>query len=300
MPACPLVGHAPEAAPGGSPACLLACSRRVRRCSVRPRSCPEGHLPCPGSVSPPPYLAAPSPPPLSLASAPAATTLPHPRTSPPHILHHHQQQHHPPTHPPQPPVPRRYQSTISGSFQVVEIIETFVNYMENLERCICIVYDSTAMYTGALGLKAIRLTDTFVEAYKEGERASGSPAGVSGWGGGWGRGKGKKRGSCWVSHAWVPEGGSAAASMQRCAASGSPGAGPAGGRLRRTPAACLGPPPPCPSCSRREPDHREDPGQGAVVAGRVCGDPHHHPQLGHGGGAHGGDRAAHRGHAAGL
>ena len=57
---------------------------------------------------------------------------------------------------------------MSGSFQVVEIIDTFVNYMENLERCICIVFDSTATYTGALGLKAIRLSDTFVEAYKEG------------------------------------------------------------------------------------------------------------------------------------
>ena len=31
---------------------------------------------------------------------------------------------------------RRYQSTISGSFQVVEIIETFVSYMESLERCV--------------------------------------------------------------------------------------------------------------------------------------------------------------------
>ncbi|GAB4818778.1 hypothetical protein N2152v2_005824 [Parachlorella kessleri] len=61
-----------------------------------------------------------------------------------------------------------YQSSVSGSFQVVEIIETFVNYMENLERCICIVYDLTASYTGALGLKAIRLSDTFVEAYREG------------------------------------------------------------------------------------------------------------------------------------
>lgn len=57
---------------------------------------------------------------------------------------------------------------MSGSFQVVEIIETFVNYMENLERCICIVYDSTAVHTGSLGLKAIRLGDTFVEAYREG------------------------------------------------------------------------------------------------------------------------------------
>jgi translation initiation factor 3 subunit H len=62
-----------------------------------------------------------------------------------------------------------YQSTISGSFQVVEIIETFVSYMESLERCVCIVYDTTAAEGGALGLKAIRLSEAFVEAYREGE-----------------------------------------------------------------------------------------------------------------------------------
>lgn len=63
----------------------------------------------------------------------------------------------------------RYQSTISGSFQVVEIIETFVSYMESLERCVCIVYDITAAAGGALGLKAIRLSEKFVEAYREGD-----------------------------------------------------------------------------------------------------------------------------------
>ena len=63
----------------------------------------------------------------------------------------------------------RYQSTISGSFQVVEIIETFVSYMESLDRCVCIVYDITAAAGGALGLKAIRLSEAFVEAYREGK-----------------------------------------------------------------------------------------------------------------------------------
>jgi translation initiation factor 3 subunit H len=62
-----------------------------------------------------------------------------------------------------------YQSTVSGSYQVVEIIDTFVNYLDNLERCICIVYDTTAAASGALAVKAIRLTDAFVEAYREGE-----------------------------------------------------------------------------------------------------------------------------------
>lgn len=71
--------------------------------------------------------------------------------------------------PPSPP-PCRYQSTISGSFQVVEIIETFVSYMESLERCVCIVYDATAAAGGALGVKAVRLSQAFVEAYREGAR----------------------------------------------------------------------------------------------------------------------------------
>ena len=80
---------------------------------------------------------------------------------------------------------------------MVEIIETFVNYMENLERCICIVYDLTASYTGALGLKAIRLSDTFVEAYREGARAGGGRAG--------GGESSRDRDSCWagVLHAFL-------------------------------------------------------------------------------------------------
>lgn len=61
-----------------------------------------------------------------------------------------------------------YQSTSSGSFQVVEMIETFVSYMESLERCVCIVYDVSAAEAGALGLKAVRLSEAFVEAYREG------------------------------------------------------------------------------------------------------------------------------------
>jgi translation initiation factor 3 subunit H len=68
---------------------------------------------------------------------------------------------------------RRYQSTSSGSFQVVEMIETFVSYMESLERCVCIVYDVSAAEAGALGLKAVRLSEAFVEAYREGEQSRG-------------------------------------------------------------------------------------------------------------------------------
>ncbi|KDD75575.1 hypothetical protein H632_c611p1 [Helicosporidium sp. ATCC 50920] len=61
-----------------------------------------------------------------------------------------------------------YQSCVGGSFQVVEIIETFINYMENLERCICVVYDTAAAESGSLGLRALRLSDAFVAAFREG------------------------------------------------------------------------------------------------------------------------------------
>lgn len=60
-----------------------------------------------------------------------------------------------------------YQSTVSGSYQVVEIVETFISFMESLERCICIVYDVSSN-VGSGAVKAIRLTDAFVEAYREG------------------------------------------------------------------------------------------------------------------------------------
>ena len=61
-----------------------------------------------------------------------------------------------------------YQSSRSGSYQVVEIIDQFINSLESLERCVCIIYDVTSVLTGTHGLKAIRLGDSFIEAYREG------------------------------------------------------------------------------------------------------------------------------------
>jgi translation initiation factor 3 subunit H len=61
-----------------------------------------------------------------------------------------------------------YQSSVSGSYQVLEIIDTFISSLESLERCICIVYDVTCALTGTQGVKAIRLADSFIEAYREG------------------------------------------------------------------------------------------------------------------------------------
>lgn len=61
-----------------------------------------------------------------------------------------------------------YQSSKSGSYQVVEIIETFISSLESLERCVCIIYDVTSVRTGTYGVKALRLGDSFIEANKSG------------------------------------------------------------------------------------------------------------------------------------
>ena len=42
----------------------------------------------------------------------------------------------------------RYQSTVMGSYQTIELIETFVSYAESIKRCICIIYDPQRSGTG--------------------------------------------------------------------------------------------------------------------------------------------------------
>ena len=37
-----------------------------------------------------------------------------------------------------------------GSFQTLELIETFINYQESIKRCICIIYDPQRTKTGSL------------------------------------------------------------------------------------------------------------------------------------------------------
>ncbi|CAM6108845.1 unnamed protein product [Calypogeia fissa] len=59
-----------------------------------------------------------------------------------------------------------YQSTYMGSYQTVELIETFLNYQENIKRCVCIIYDPLRSSQGILALKALRLTDSFMELYR--------------------------------------------------------------------------------------------------------------------------------------
>ncbi|MBA0566945.1 hypothetical protein Golob_011717 [Gossypium lobatum] len=60
----------------------------------------------------------------------------------------------------------QYQSTILGSYQTVELIETFMNYQENIRRCVCIIYDPSRSNQGVLALKALKLSDSFMELYR--------------------------------------------------------------------------------------------------------------------------------------
>ncbi|GAA0141683.1 translation initiation factor [Lithospermum erythrorhizon] len=59
-----------------------------------------------------------------------------------------------------------YQSTLFGSYQTVELIETFMNYQENIRRCVCIIYDPSRSNLGVLALKALKLSDSFMELYR--------------------------------------------------------------------------------------------------------------------------------------
>ncbi len=60
----------------------------------------------------------------------------------------------------------RYQSATLGTFQTSELIETFVNYHENIKKCVCIIYDPQRSQRGSLALHAIRVRDTFVDLFK--------------------------------------------------------------------------------------------------------------------------------------
>ena len=64
-----------------------------------------------------------------------------------------------------------YQSTIFGSYQTLEMIETFHNYAESIKRCVCIVFDPMQSGQGGLSLKAIKLKDKFMGVLKTGEAA---------------------------------------------------------------------------------------------------------------------------------
>ena len=51
-----------------------------------------------------------------------------------------------------------------GSFQTLELIETFISYTESIKRCVCIVYDPQRSSAGGHALKAVRLKESFIQA----------------------------------------------------------------------------------------------------------------------------------------
>lgn len=61
-----------------------------------------------------------------------------------------------------------YQSTLLDSFQTRELVETFIAYHENIKRCVCIIYDPMCTTKGNAGFKALRLSEKFLELYKNG------------------------------------------------------------------------------------------------------------------------------------
>lgn len=48
---------------------------------------------------------------------------------------------------------RRYQSTVMGSFQSLDLIETFISYQESIRRCIAIAVDPHAYASGSPALR---------------------------------------------------------------------------------------------------------------------------------------------------
>ncbi|WIA33517.1 hypothetical protein OEZ86_006642 [Tetradesmus obliquus] len=60
-----------------------------------------------------------------------------------------------------------YQSSVLGQYQTQEMIETFISYHDSIKKCVCIVYDPQRQQRGQLGLRAIRLKDSFIELFKE-------------------------------------------------------------------------------------------------------------------------------------
>eukprot|EP00270_Netrium_digitus_P017058 TRINITY_DN619_c0_g1_i1.p1 TRINITY_DN619_c0_g1~~TRINITY_DN619_c0_g1_i1.p1 ORF type:complete len:349 (-),score=106.37 TRINITY_DN619_c0_g1_i1:222-1268(-) len=63
-----------------------------------------------------------------------------------------------------------YQSTFMGSYQTVDLIDTFLNYQENIKRCVCLVYDPqrSSQGGGGMGIRALRLKDAFMDLYRSG------------------------------------------------------------------------------------------------------------------------------------
>jgi len=62
-----------------------------------------------------------------------------------------------------------YQSAYVGTYQTLELVETFMSYQESIKRCVCIAYDPQGAAQGSFGLKVLKLKDKFFNLFKEGK-----------------------------------------------------------------------------------------------------------------------------------
>lgn len=60
-----------------------------------------------------------------------------------------------------------YTSTFLGSFLNEAMIETQINYQMTIPKCVVVIFDPLRTKQGSLSLKACRLTDSFMEFYRE-------------------------------------------------------------------------------------------------------------------------------------
>lgn len=59
-----------------------------------------------------------------------------------------------------------------GSYQTLDLIETFMSYHESIRQCICIVYDPQHSALSGMAIKAVKLRDSFMTVYKQGGAGS--------------------------------------------------------------------------------------------------------------------------------
>ena len=64
-----------------------------------------------------------------------------------------------------PLVAARYTSTYLGSSLNESLIETQYNYQEQIRNCVVLVYDPLRTGKGGTALRALRLTESFMELY---------------------------------------------------------------------------------------------------------------------------------------
>jgi len=60
-----------------------------------------------------------------------------------------------------------YQTTRLGNAGYMELIETFLSYAENLEKCVCLVYEPGKSGQGVLSIKAVQVTAAFAALYRQ-------------------------------------------------------------------------------------------------------------------------------------